>query len=74
MFWKYGGVGDDVVTDFDADADVINLAPFYLTWAQVQAATQDDGSGNTVLSLEKAGTITLEGVVEADLGTNDFIL
>ena len=67
-------MGDDVVTDFDTAGDVIDLSAFNLTWAEVQAATQDDGSGNTVISLGTAGSITLEGVVEADLGADDFLL
>jgi hypothetical protein len=35
-------------------------------------ATQDDGHGNTVITLDAHDTITLSGVVKAQLHASDF--
>lgn len=56
------------------------LSKFELTWAEVQAATEDDGEGNTVIALAHSSdstrdaSITLSGVVEAELSAGDFLL
>ena len=60
--------------------DVLDPQAFGLSWAEVLAATHDDGSGNTVITLahpsdaSKDASITLSGVVEANLSAGDFLL
>ena len=70
-----GASGADVITDFQAGSvlsDVIQLDPSrFSDFADVLAHTTDDGAGNTVIS--KSGvTITLQGVLKAELHSNDF--
>ena len=67
--------GSDRITDFQAGAtasDVIRLDPsLFTSFADVLIHTTDDGAGNTVIS--KSGvTITLQGVLKAQLHANDF--
>jgi hypothetical protein len=40
--------------------------------AAKQATTQDDGHGNTVVTLDGHDTITLTGVLKAQLHVTDF--
>ena len=76
IFTKYNG--QDTITDFDAGAgagDVIDLSAWGIVdMAGLQAIADDPGGvGNTVLTLNDAASITLEGVLFADLATDDFM-
>ena len=53
--------GDDVIADFDTAGDVIDLSAFGLTWAEVQAATEDDGSTTSQCRIESVITTSAPG-------------
>ncbi len=68
--------GNDEIKDFSAGAgsdDVIELQGMsdFDTYAEVLAAAADDGT-DTVITLDADNSITLEGVVVADLHQDDF--
>jgi fibronectin-binding autotransporter adhesin len=71
--FNFANVGNATVTNFHADTDVIQFNS--RLFANVQAAlnaTHDDGHGNTVIALDAHDTITLSGVVKAQLHASDF--
>lgn len=71
--------GNDVIQGFSAGMgteDVIDLSIYNGTFdnfADVLAATSDDGMGNTVIDLGGGNSITLNGVLEASLHQDDFL-
>ncbi|MCK1711246.1 VCBS domain-containing protein [Bradyrhizobium sp. 143] len=61
-------IGKDVVHSFEVSSDVIDLISYtWQSFADVQAHTADDASGNAVITLADGQTITLDGVHAADL-------
>jgi serralysin len=69
------GLGDDTISGFQAgkgQADQIGIGDFFDDFDAVLAATTDQG-GNAVIDLGGGASITLTGVVEADLHANDFL-
>src|SRR6185295_7229997 len=68
-------IGDDVVYSFNAAADTIDLIGYsgFATFADVQAATADDASGNAVITLGSGQSITLNGVAANTLTTANFV-
>jgi hypothetical protein len=61
------------VTDFHPTTDTLQFSS--QLFANLQAAlnaTHDDGHGNTVVSLGTHDTITLSGVLKAQLHASDF--
>lgn len=76
LFVFSGASGADVITDFTAGlgvGDVIRLdGSIFTDYADVRANTTNDGLGNCVIS--KGGvSITLTGVIKADLASDDFV-
>jgi Ca2+-binding RTX toxin-like protein len=68
------GNGADVVGDFLSGTDKIDLIAFgFADFAAVQAATTDVG-GSAVIDLGGGNSVTLTGVLEAQLQAGDFIL
>jgi len=69
----------DTIVDFVAGAgtqDVLDLSamgPAFDTFAEVFAAASDDGFGGAVIDFGGGDTITLLGVMVADLHADDFI-
>ncbi|UQR61116.1 VCBS domain-containing protein [Bradyrhizobium sp. C-145] len=66
-------IGKDVVHSFEVSSDVIDLISYgWQSFADVQAHTADDTSGNAVITLADGQTITLDGVHAADLTAANF--
>ncbi|MDG4908573.1 VCBS domain-containing protein, partial [Mesorhizobium sp. WSM4898] len=68
-------IGNDTVHSFDAAADQIDLIGYsgFQTFADVQAHTADNASGNAVITLADGQSITLEGVHSSALGAGNFV-
>jgi hypothetical protein len=63
------------VTNFHADTDELQLkASMFVNARAIFDATHDDGHGNAVIALDIHDSITLEGVLKAQLHTSDFHL
>jgi Ca2+-binding RTX toxin-like protein len=70
-----GQSGQDIVTDFDTAADVIDLSgiPAIGSFASlVETWLSEDGSGNAVIAIG-ARMVTLLGVGAGDLAADDFL-
>ncbi|MGF6313289.1 VCBS repeat-containing protein, partial [Bradyrhizobium sp. i1.8.4] len=66
-------IGDDVVHNFEVSSDVIDLISYgWQSYADVQAHTADDASGNAVITLADGQTITLDGVHAEDMTAANF--
>ncbi|GJL93437.1 calcium-binding protein [Hyphococcus sp.] len=78
LFVFAAGDGNDVITDFTAGAaseDVIELSGFgaaFDEFSDVTAAASDDGA-DTTIDLGGGATLTLSGVLVADLHSDDFL-
>ncbi len=71
--FNFTGVGHDTVTDFHPGTDTLQFGSAIFATAQAALnATLDDGAGNTVISLDSHDTITLAGVLKAQLQAADF--
>jgi VCBS repeat-containing protein len=71
--FKFTGFGHDTVADFHPAADTLQFAGAMFANAQgAFNATHDDGQGNTVVSVDAHNTITLTGILKAQLHTADF--
>jgi hypothetical protein len=71
--FNFTGVGHATVTDFHPATDTLQFSS--QLFANLQAAlnaTHDDGHGNTVLALDAHDTITLNGILKAQLQASDF--
>ncbi|MCP5361883.1 MAG: calcium-binding protein [Hyphomicrobiales bacterium] len=73
------GSGEDVIDDFEAGDDVIQLTKDIngsgiLTGDDVLAGVTEDLSGNAVVDLGGGNTITLLGVDKDDLSASDFFI
>jgi hypothetical protein len=71
--FNFANVGHTTVTDFHPTTDMLQFNS--QLFANVQAAlnaTHDDGHGNTVVSLDAHDTITLSGILKAQLHASDF--
>ncbi|PBB91593.1 hypothetical protein CK215_15040 [Mesorhizobium sp. WSM3864] len=68
-------IGNDTVHSFDAAADQIDLIGYsgFQSFADVQAHTADNASGNAVITLADGQSITLEGVHSSALGAGNFV-
>jgi hypothetical protein len=71
--FNFTGFGSDTVTNFHPATDTLQFVSAMFANAQAAlSATQDDGNGNTVISLDAHDTITLAGIVKAQLHAADF--
>jgi probable HAF family extracellular repeat protein len=71
--FDFANVGHDTVTDFHPATDVLQFGSALFTNAQAALnATQDDGHGNTVITLDAHDAITLSGILKAQLHAADF--
>jgi hypothetical protein len=71
--FNFASVGHATVTDFHPATDMLQFNS--QLFANVQAAlnaTHDDGHGNTVVALDAHDTITLAGILKAQLHASDF--
>ena len=71
--FNFAGVGHTTVTDFDTATDTLQFSSHL--FANLQAAlnaTLDDGHGDTVIALDAHDTITLSGILKAQLHASDF--
>ena len=67
-------IGNDIVHNFDAAHDTIDLIGYgFASFADVQAHLANDAAGNAVLTLGAGETITLHGVDAATLTAGDFV-
>ncbi|WP_443026149.1 calcium-binding protein, partial [Sphingomonas sp. CCH9-H8] len=68
------GTGADVIGDFVAGTDRIDLSAYgFTSFAQVQAALGENG-GTAFLTLGNGDLVVLNGVARAALSAGDFIL
>ncbi|MEH2704060.1 VCBS repeat-containing protein [Bradyrhizobium elkanii] len=66
-------IGNDVVHSFEVSSDVIDLISYgWQSFADVQAHTADNASGNAVITLADGQTITLDDVHASDLTAANF--
>jgi Ca2+-binding RTX toxin-like protein len=71
--FNFADVGHDTVTDFHTATDTLQFSSSLFANAQAAlSATTDDGHGNTVVTLDAHDTITLNGVLKAQLHVSDF--
>ena len=70
------GSGFDRVLDFEVGTDRLDVSDYGLTYAQIEAATQDAGANgaNARIDLTNGDTIYLLGVDANALSENDFIV
>jgi Legume lectin domain/FecR protein len=71
--FNFAGVGNTTVTDFHPATDTLQFGSAIFASAQAALnATTDDGHGDTVIAIDGHDTITLNGVLKAQLHTTDF--
>ena len=71
--FNFAGVGNTTVTDFHPLSDILQFGNSIFGNAQAALnATQDDGHGNTVIAIDGHDTITITGVLKAQLHASDF--
>jgi Ca2+-binding RTX toxin-like protein len=72
VFGFRDGFGHDVITDFNADEDIVQFAKSaFRNFARVDAAMVQVG-GDVVITASNGDSITLVHVAVADLSTADF--
>jgi hypothetical protein len=61
------------VTDFHPNSDTLQFkSPIFADALAALNAAQDDGHGNTVIAIDAQDSITLSGVLKAQLHAADF--
>ena len=71
--FNFAAVGQDKVTNFHPASDTLQFSGTIFANAQAALnAMQDDGHGNTVVAIDAHDTITLSGVLKAQLHVSDF--
>ena len=71
--FNFASVGRDTVTNFHSATDTLHFAsPIFANALAALNATHDDGLGNTVVALDGHDTVTLSGVLKAQLHATDF--
>jgi len=68
-------IGNDIVYNFNAASDKIDLIGFanVASFADIQANIADDANGNAVISIGANETITVYGVHAASITASDFV-
>ncbi|MGZ5873049.1 MAG: beta strand repeat-containing protein, partial [Bradyrhizobium sp.] len=71
--FNFAGVGHAIVTDFHPATDALQFSnPIFANAQAVFNATHDDGHGNSIIAIDAHDTITLAGVLKAQLHAGDF--
>ena len=71
--FNFAEVGHATVTDFHPELDTLQFKTAVFASAQAALnATHDDGHGNAIITVDAHDTITLNGVLKAQLHANDF--
>jgi hypothetical protein len=71
--FNFADVGRATVTDFHPLSDILQFNSSIFGNAQAALnATQDDGHGNTVIAIDGHDSITVTGVLKAQLHASDF--
>ena len=71
--FNFKAIGSDIVTGFQPGADLLQFGQSIFANAQAAFdALHDDGHGNTVVTLDAHDTVTLGGVLKAQLHVGDF--
>jgi hypothetical protein len=71
--FNFAQVGRTTVTDFHPLTDTLQFGKSLFTNAEaVLNSTRDDGHGNTVIPIDGQDSITLNGVLKAQLHAADF--
>jgi hypothetical protein len=73
--FNFAGVGRDFVDNFHPEMDVLQFSSgLFATTQAILNATHNDGHGNAVIAIDAHDTITLAGIVKAQLSPVDFHL
>ncbi|HLX17205.1 MAG TPA: hypothetical protein VKS24_18625, partial [Bradyrhizobium sp.] len=71
--FNFATVGQTTITDFHPDSDALQFkSPIFASALAALNAAQDDGHGNTVIAIDAHDSITLNGVLKAQLHATDF--
>jgi len=71
--FNFSGVGHTTVTDFHPDSDTLQFKnSIFASALAALNATHDDGHGNSVIAVDAHDTITLAGILKAQLHASDF--
>ncbi|MGB9117736.1 beta strand repeat-containing protein, partial [Bradyrhizobium sp.] len=71
--FNFAGVGHAIVTDFHPATDTLQFSnPIFASAQAAFDATHDDGHGNSVVAIDAHDTITLAGILKAQLHVGDF--
>jgi hypothetical protein len=71
--FNFAAVGQAKVADFHPDFDTLQFkSPIFANAQSALNATHDDGHGNTVVAIDAQDTITVGGVLKAQLHVSDF--
>jgi hypothetical protein len=71
--FNFAGVGHSAIAGFDPATDTLQFSSSI--FANVQAAlnaTHDDGHGNAIIAIDAHDSVTLNGVLKAQLHAHDF--
>jgi hypothetical protein len=71
--FNFAAVGHATITDFHPSSDTLQFTKsIFANLQAVLDATLDDGHGNTVISIDSHDSVTLNGVIKAQINANDF--
>jgi hypothetical protein len=71
--FNFASVSHDTVTNFHPATDTLQFtSPIFANALAALNAVHDDGHGNTVIAIDGHDTVTLNGVLKAQLHATDF--
>ncbi len=73
LFLFRGNFGNDVITDFEAGAGIVDRIYFQSMGLSMGELSLTDATDGLLIEAGTYGTLLLEGVVAADLAADDFI-